>query len=367
MAMWGNTPEVFGCLAHLLFWGDSYILCYMKKREVTLKIIVAFLVLIVLLTLGSIVLMRILIGEADKTRGQRGSAYERHYAFIHKGADEDLWSHVYDGARQRGEELGAYVEDFGSQLTVDYDRDELIRIAVDASVDGIIVDGEPDEEMSEAIAYASAHGIPVVTALDDCAESDRVCFVGFSNYTVGRQYGAELLKHDISDGVTVYVVMDNENASGANLVISGIYDEFAENGVADICNIEGVYVNNETTFTAEEDIRDIFINGPLPDAMVAINSVYTRCLFQAVVDYNKAGSVDLYGFDDSNDILEAVSKNLLEATVSVDSARIGASAVDALNEYAETGYVTTYIAQDTEVILSSRASDMLSTEDEEAE
>lgn len=339
----------------------------MKKKNITLKLISVFLVLIVLLTIGSIVLLKVLMNGAGGPGGTGGQPYARHYAFIHKGADEDLWARIYDGARTHGEELGIYVEDFGSQLTVDYDRDELIRIAVDASVDGIIVDGEPDEEMSEAIAYAASLGVPVVTALDDCAESDRVCFVGFSNYTVGRQYGEEILKSDVSDGLTVYVVMDNENAGGANLVISGIYDEFAEHGVADICNIEGVYVNNETTFTAEEDIRDIFINGSLPDAMVAINSVYTRCLFQAAVDYNKAGSVALYGFDDSKDILEAVSKNLLEATVSVDAARIGASAVDALNEYADTGYVTTYIAQDTEVILAAHAEELLNSENEETE
>ncbi len=339
----------------------------MKKKNNMLKLIVVFLVLIVLMTVASFVIMRVLMGGVGNPGGPGSTSYERHYAFIHRGADEELWAHVYDGARARGEELGIYVEDFGSQLTVDYDRDELIRIAVDASVDGIIVDGESSDEMSEAIAYATAQGIPVVTALDDCAESDRICYVGFSNYTVGRQYGAELLKGDVSDGITVYVVMDNENAGGANLVISGIYDEFAERGVADICNIEGMYVNNETTFTAEEDIRDIFISGPMPDAMVAINSVYTRCLFQAAVDYNKAGSVALYGFDDSSDILEAVSKNLLEATVSVDSAKIGASAVDALDEYAEAGYVTTYIAQDTEVILADRAGELLNTDDEETE
>ena len=161
----------------------------------TLKLIVALLILILLMTVGSIVALRLLMNNAQSSGGSRGTtAYDRHYAFIHKGADEDLWAHIYDGARERGEELGVYVEDFGAQLTVDYDRDELIRIAVDADVDGIIVDGETDEKMDDAVAYATSRGVPVVTALDDCADSDRVCFVGFSNYTVGRQYGEELLK-----------------------------------------------------------------------------------------------------------------------------------------------------------------------------
>ena len=311
---------------------------------------------------------RMLINEGAAAGKTPGRTYTRHYAFIHTGGDDDLWNNIYDGARARGDESDAYVEKFGEDLTVDYSRNDLVKIAMEASVDGIIIDGDTDPALSEIVNEAVASGIPVVCVFNDCAESDRVCFVGFSYYNIGRQYGAELLKSYADSDITVYVVMDNENSGGnENLVISGIYDEFAERGVADSCELEGIYVNNETAFTAEEDIRDIFIGSNLPDAMVALNSVYTRCLFQAAVDYNKTGSVMLYGFDDSADILEAVSKNLLEATISVDASQIGSSAVEALDEFISTGYVTTYIAQDTEVILPQRATEILSEEREEDE
>ncbi len=334
-----------------------------SKSRISLKLIFAFILLMIAVTIGTLVTRRMLISEGTTPGKAPGRVYARHYAFIHTGGDDDLWNNIYDGARARGDESDAYVEKFGEDLTVDYDRNDLVRIAMEASVDGIIIDGDTDPGLAELVNEAVASGIPVVCVFNDCAESDRVCFVGFSYYNIGRQYGAELLKDYADNDITVYVVMDNENSGGnQNLVISGIYDEFAERGVADSCEIEGRYVNNETAFTAEEDIRDIFIGSNLPDAMVALNSVYTRCLFQAAVDHNKTGTVALYGFDDSTDILEAVSKGLLEATISVDASRIGASAVEALDEFISTGYVTTYIAQDTEVILPERATQILSEE-----
>ena len=321
----------------------------------------------IIVSVGSIVAMRLIMAGVGNAGVAQNNRYSKHYAFIHRGTSEELWSNLYQAAADKGATLDAYVEDFGQNLTVAYSTSDLIRIAVDASVDGIIVDGETDEDMKAAIAYATAAHIPVVTVFNDCADSDRVCFVGFSNYNIGRQYGAEMLKGGIGDALKVCVVMDSENAGGPNLVISGIYDEFAEQGYADKCEIEGVYVNNETAFTAEEDIRDIFLNGTLPDVMVALNSVYTRCLFQAAVDYNKTVGLSLYGFDESDDILEAVQKGLLEVTVTVDASQMGESAVEALDEYINTGYVTTYIAQDTEVITAQKAGELLADETEKPE
>ncbi len=337
-----------------------------RKRNRAFVLISILVVLTAVITLASLVVVRLLTGRAAHTAASPGEQYLRHYAFIHTGSDDGLWDKIYSGALGRANELDAYVEDFGASLTVDYDRDALIGIAIDAAVDGIIVDGDSSEETTRMIDLAQEAGIPVVTVFNDSAESDRVCFVGFSNYSIGRQYGAELLDDNPSEAVRICVVMDNDSgAGGQNLVISGIYDEFADRGLGDNCNIEGVYVNNETTFTAEEDIRDIFIGSNLPDAIVALNSVYTRCLFQAAVDYNKTGNVALYGFDDSDDILEALGKELLEATISVDASKMGASAVEALDEYINTGHVTNYIAQDTEVIRGLEARTILALEEQE--
>ena len=66
-----------------------------------------------------------------------------------------------------------------------------------ASVDGIIVTGDDEEETVELIDEAVDAGIPVVTILSDCIESRRQCFVGSNNYNIGQEYGRQILKHAI--------------------------------------------------------------------------------------------------------------------------------------------------------------------------
>jgi len=295
--------------------------------------------------------------------------FTRHYAFIHEDEAPDFWNNVYQGAYDTGIKNGVYVEDFGDNLTVDYDRNTLVRIAIDAHVDGIILDGGADEQTIELINTASSAGIPVVTVLDDSVGSNRISFVGINSYSMGRQYAEQLVKElDPSIVSDIYVMMDSGRSdSGQELVISGISDALNESGYEGMYTIEGVYVSNEATFSAEEEIRDIFLKDKLPNAIVSLSSVYTRCLFQAEVDLNMVGQVYLYGFHDSDDILEAVRKNIVEATISVDTSQMGASTVEALEEYFETGYVSDYFDQDTQMILADGAEEILSSQNEETE
>lgn len=85
--------------------------------------------------------------------------YERHYALITNKDDSDFWDKVYESAYEAGKENGVYVERFGSQLAVDYTRNELIRLAIQASVDGIILQGDEEQETMELLNQAVEDGI----------------------------------------------------------------------------------------------------------------------------------------------------------------------------------------------------------------
>ncbi len=60
------------------------------KKKFTLKLIIVIITLMILMTIGSAELVRILMNGTPKSGQQRGNPYERHYAFIHKDAD-DVW------------------------------------------------------------------------------------------------------------------------------------------------------------------------------------------------------------------------------------------------------------------------------------
>lgn len=335
------------------------------KIKNSYKIITILFFLLGLLLIGSIVVMGVLLKKVQTTSTSGDDSYIRHYAFISNDDKDDFWRNVYLGARQTGEPLGAYVENFGDNLTAQYSRNELLQIAIDSNVDGIILDGDSDDETVRLIDMAAKKGIPVITVFDDCAESQRISYVGISSYTMGRQYGEKLLSESGDDVFTIYIMMDSAHEnSGQDIVVSGISDVFEENGVGDTVSIEGIYIDAENAFSAEEEIRDIFLREELPDAIVALNATYTRCLFQAAVDYNRVGDVRIYGFYDSTDILDAVGKNLIDGTVSVDTYNMGSLSVLALEEYYNTGYVSAYMAQDTRIIEKDEANTILYAEED---
>lgn len=119
--------------------------------------------------------------------------YSRHYVMITGREDSDFWDRVYESAREEGRERGVYVERFGKDLAVEYSRNELLRLAMQASVDGIIVPGDEEEETVELLREVVEQGIPVVNVLQDSMGSIRQCFVGNNSYNLGQDYGSQIL------------------------------------------------------------------------------------------------------------------------------------------------------------------------------
>lgn len=338
---------------------------HMKKdnRRFSINIIIVMMILLALLVAGSFISIHYFMRNVKTVRDLYDSSYTRHYAYIHTGEDSDFWNGVYNGASRQGETMGVCVQDFDKNLTVAYSFNELMQIAIDAQVDGLIIDGNNSAETIELINVATAADIPVVTVMNDAADSERITFVGISSYSMGRHYGEKIMTHvpaSHKEDIKVDIFMNSDNAnSGQSLIVPGISDVFRENGYGDQLRVEVRYVDNSSAFSAEEDIRDVFLRGELPDAVIGLNSVYTRCLFQAAVDYNKVGEVLIYGFGDSEEILEAVNKGLVEATISANTEEMGASAIMALDEYLNTGYVSGYLSQDTQMIEADKAQELL--------
>lgn len=175
-----------------------------KRRQLFNKVMICFLFIIFLLTAGSILYFQYMITEV--VRGEENlTTYEKHIAMIVENREDTFWKTVYESARKAGEEQGYYVELYGGNLPIDYSRQELLRIAIDASVDGIILEGDDSEELVKEIARAEEKEIPVVTVLSDSTQSTRECYVGINSYHLGQTFGKQVLQNVTSDMLTVCV------------------------------------------------------------------------------------------------------------------------------------------------------------------
>ncbi len=317
--------------------------------------------------LGCLVFLWQRFYELSRSDEREFEIYDRHYVMITGREDSDFWDRVYESAQEEGKERGVYVERFGEDLSVKYSRNELLRLAMQASVDGIIVPGDEEEETIALLQEVVEQGIPVVNVLQDSTGSIRQCFVGNNSYNLGQDYGRqilELLAEEEDDNpregepADVLVLVDETRMdTSQNLILLGIREtlEQAETEVGKVA-VETSPVDNSRSFSSEESIRDIFLNSErLPDILVCLSAVHTRCAYQAAVDYNKVGTVQLLGYYDSDAILDAVAKKILYSTIAPDTEQMGRLCVQALDEYVETGYTNNYMAVDTHLIRAEEA------------
>ena len=317
------------------------------------------------------------------------NTYGQYYVMITEERKSSFWQSVYRGAYERGLEENVYVDLLGDNLSQEYSREDLMRIAISSAVDGIIVAADESDEMTQLIDEAVAEGIPVVTLYGDNTHSSRCSFVGVGNYNLGREYGRQVLKIAEEKTQNAYMLDTDEQYnvdqvqekqpikvavlvnvyeldSGQNIFCSGIQDAIDQEKTEETeIEISLISVDDTNAFSVEESIRDIFMEEELPDIIVCLNELNTTCVYQAVVDYNKVGQIAILGYFDSDTIINAIDRNVINATISIDTGQMGRFCVDALTEYYEFGNTSQYFTADVTLIDKSNVSGYLEGGDED--
>ncbi len=343
----------------------------MKKEKIKISwaaAAVCFLLLLFGVTIYSLAAFRGSIRYAvhqDPLEAQRYSAY---YVLIAENGDNLLWSSVYKGAKQEGMENGdACVEFFGNRLFSERTAAEKLRMAIDAGVDGIILNGDGSGETQELVQEAGEKGIPVVTVLGDEAADVRQCFVGVNSYHLGQEYAGRIWKllQEMEEDSQIQVLLNSGDADpGKNTLFLGLRDTLEElagkEGRGREIHLETIAVDRNDAFQAEEAIRKLMVEEPRKEKiLVCLSEADTRRAYEAVVDHNRVGEVRILGYYESRQVLEGIEKDIIDSTITVDGEQVGRLCVQALTEYRDTGYVNAYLPVDVYLIDRSSVSGYL--------
>ena len=312
----------------------------MKK---TLIIIIPGLLAITALMTFLLVFTRRSVRQIEQ-QGASTTTYDGHYVLISDDRS-DQWRSIYAAADKAAEESGVSLEWLGDDLPAQYTVSDCLRIAAAARADGIILYPGEEKDETKLIGSAAQQGIPVITVLEDDADSERVSFIGLNSYQMGEMYGNRILEN-LTEGENRILVL--QNTSSDNPAAALMYSQMVqtvEQGRGE--NEEVLFAAHEistvTSFDAEEDIRDIFLMGEdLPNILICLDLISTECVCQALVDYNKVGDVTVIGYYASDKVIDGLKKGLIDSTLYLDAGEIGTRCIEALNEYRELGHVSSY-------------------------
>ena len=314
------------------------------------------------------IIFRIITQTMQNVEQEEVMDFDRHYAFVAEDSESDFWQEVFNAANEQAKEYNTYLEDLSTDLGMDYSAEDLLRIAVNSKMDGIVYSGGSSDKVSALINKAVDEGIGVVVLQNDVEKSKRQCYVGLNYYELGQMYAIQiekLIEAGISDSPTIDILVDGDMSEGAsNLIAMAIEDYLREKNEGDeeyvLPEIMVTRIEAEDIFSAEESIRNIFLEkDTLPNIMLCVNSVYTRCAYQAVVDYNLVGQIQIIGYFANDTILDAVDKQVIFSTISVDTNEMGKSCIQALYEYNNMGYTNSYLPVGIEVVDQAKAHQLL--------
>ena len=280
--------------------------------------------------------------------------YKYHYALITEERDSTFWDDIYRGASEFGAQNDAYVELMGDSLAVNYSADELFDIAICSGVDGIIIEGKDTDSQNELMARAEEKGIPVVTLLNDNYGSSRQSFVGIGNYNLGREYARELIKAGNKNVKNVVLISeDNYDDAAWNLFRNGFTETIQNEGNHMDFEARMISMDNAEELSIQQTIRNLLTEEELPDVIICLSENITVSAYQAIVNENLVGQVDIIGYYVSDTILGAISRDAIRATIVLDASDMGSMAVAALNDYKKYGHVSDYLTIEAVVINSS--------------
>ncbi|MCD8103824.1 MAG: substrate-binding domain-containing protein [Lachnospiraceae bacterium] len=337
----------------------------MKRSSLIITIILIFCVLLLSLTWAY---FRNSLDSLDLPDTSISETYDRHYVLIPDEENPVLWQAIYESAYEEASENSAYLELLSQDTGSAYSTADYLRILIASCVDGIILKPDGTDEVRELINDAVAENIPVVTVLEDDSDSERISYVGPNSYQLADTYTELALSRlDGADG-EIMILLDAESVNPVQTLAAAQLTRYIEQQKAEgqDVSVSLYYLENSTDFDYEEGIRDLFVNhSPLPDVLICMEEVLTECVYQALIDYNEVGSTDIIGFYYSDQILDAIEKGIIPATLVVGMDEVGSYCIDALNEYHALGHTSSYYNVSLSLITRENVTDYLDNVQEE--
>ena len=311
----------------------------MKKKNRQNSVLMGMLICIVIafaVTLGGFAILRRQMAKTDLEETKEQS-YEAHYAFIVDNPEDEYWKQVYEAAKEEGKKQNIYVEQIFENVSQTYETKEYMDIAIAEKVDGILLQSSSKSVGPEMNAAMEA-GIPVVTMLHDNYSGRRCAFVGVNDSSLGDSY-AELIQENISKKKKdVLLLMKKRGDLGDNNLVLQTIRRKVQGAKIRVQLLEG-----EDEFATEKAVRNCILDeNQCPDVLVSLSLEGTAYAYQAVVDSSKVGSVKIIGADENDEIRRGLEKEIIAASVAIDSEAIGKTAIQALQEYKKNGIVNEY-------------------------
>lgn len=275
-------------------------------------------------------------GSSDAASGAYAGHSDQTYYMITFYPALSLWAPCWAGFQAAAADLGVQVELAGPSSLVAAEEVATVEQAAAMGATGIAVSPLEPNAFVDCINTTIAGGTPVICFDSDSAESDRLLYIGTSNYAAGEAGAAELARQIGGSGNVILFTMVGQLNHMERL--QGAQDYLAAN-CPDI-NVVSVLTSAESSAECASSFAAAM--QAYPDVKGVFSTVATGTLgvAQTITEFGYDGMVNI-GFDTDPSILAKMDEGTCTGTIAQNYYVMGYNMLLQLYTYAN-GLINPY-------------------------
>lgn len=300
----------------------------MGNKKWTASLIVLFVIFMYVLMRFAENASHIANAVESLSANKKVKAKTPHLALIAQELDNPYWRNIEDGAKAAAETYHVQVEYIAPLRTSVEEQLKLFEKAIASRVDGIVVQSLDEQTFAPIINKAVAAHIPVVTIDTDSPMSQRMAYVGTDNYAAGEKLGETVT--DMTGGKgEIGVIIGSETSPSQKLRFDGFLSVIQKHPEMKIVDIEP---SNISKIQAVLQTESILRKYPDISVMVGMSALDAAGILNAVTNLRN-NHVQIFGFDDVEETLQAISNGRIQATIVQKPFRMGFESIKLLSQY----------------------------------
>lgn len=275
-----------------------------------------------------------------------------HVLILGESENESFLSSIYDGARSLGQAYDCVVELYvPKNHAARKNLQSLLNFASFTNPDGIIVCIPESDEKIEFPENIMDNEIPVVTLAQYHSELPQISYIGTNYSEVGRKIAMESAEYLSDRGRIAVINVADDSGPNYSTLMNSLTNTLSSH--SEIQTVVLDFNNSRNIDSSGADIKKMITQKSV-ELLVCLTSEDTIRVAQLVSEIHMDGKIGIIGFGDG-DVLETyLNKGTVTELLSIDSEKIGRTAIKELFEYIRQGYANNYIAADVKVRRSGK-------------
>ena len=231
-----------------------------------------------------------------------------HVAFVTNNVS-DFWKIAEAGVRQAEKDFNATCDVRMPTQGTALEQKEILQDLMVKGVSGIAISPVSPDSQTDVLNQA-AKKVNLICHDSDAPKSNRLLYVGTSNYDAGKAAGGEL-KKALPNGGKVMVYVGTLDAQNASQRFSGLKDAVRGSKIG----ILGVMTDSTDHTKARANVEDTLVKHPDIAGLVGLWSYNGPAIVNAVKAAKKVGKVQIVCFDEDEVTLQGIKDGAIYATV----------------------------------------------------